>query len=133
MDKGVPPTEAMLREALGQTAGLWKQLADFTCSSSPGATAEWNFSGPKYGWSFRIKDKKRVILYLLPREGYFKAALVFGGKATREVLQSQVSETIKTELSHAKAYAEGRGIRVEVRDSNHLDDLKQLITIKLAS
>jgi hypothetical protein len=73
-----------------------------------------------------------VIVYLLPRAGFFKTALVFGQKATDAVLASKADPSIKKMLSEAKVYAEGRGIRLEVKDKSLLEDIKNLITIKLA-
>ena len=97
----------------------------------PDGLAEWNYPGKKYGWSYRIKDKKRAIIYFLPRDKYFKVAFVFGQKATGIVLDSNISLDIKTELEQATKYAEGRGIRIDVKDKLILPDIKQLIEIKL--
>jgi len=96
----------------------------------PGGIEEWNFPGIKYGWSLRIKDKKRAIIYLLPRDGYFKAAFVFGAKAFEQVMQSSVSDEIKSELSAAKPYAEGRGIRIDVVNEGVVKDVEELVRIK---
>ncbi len=90
-------------------------------------------SGEKYGWSFRIKDKKRVIIYLLPQDRFFRVSLVFGQKATDMVLNSTIADNIKTELKNARAYAEGRGIRIDVKDKSSLKDIEELIKIKLAN
>ena len=98
----------------------------------PRATEEWNFPGKKYGWSFRIKDKKRAIIYLLPRDGFFMVAFVFGQKATDEIMKSDVDEKIKKELSEARKYEEGRGIRITFDDKGILTDIKKLIEIKLS-
>lgn len=68
----------------------------------PNGLEEWNYPGKKYGWSYRIKDKKRAIIYFLPRENYFKVAFVFGQKATDIVLESDISGKIKTDLKMAK-------------------------------
>ncbi len=87
----------------------------------------------KYGWSFRIKDKKRAIIYFLPREKYFKVAFVFGQKAYDIILESDISDEIKTELSKAKKYAEGRGIRIDVRNEEIISDIQKLIEIKLTN
>lgn len=92
---------------------------------------EWNYPGKKYGWSFRMKSKKRNIIYFLPRDGYFKVAFVFGQKATDKVLESNVNDIIKAELDNAKVYAEGRGIRIDVHDYQVLNDIKKLIQIKV--
>lgn len=47
-------------------------------------------------------------------------------------MQSTVSTGIKSELSSAKAYAEGRGIRIDVVNKDIIEDIKQLIDIKIA-
>ncbi len=61
--------------------------------------------------SFRIKDKKRA----------FEA-----------IMESDIAEQTKSDLSNAKVYAEGRGIRIPVEDSSNLPDVFTLIDTKLA-
>lgn len=131
--KNEVPTTDSLKKALGETVEIWKTFEEFTKEHYPTAMVEWNFSSEKFGWSFRIKDHKRVILYLLPRDGYFKTAFVFGQKATEQILESTISETIKAELKAAKVYAEGRGIRIEVRDKSMVKDIQELIKIKIGN
>lgn len=131
-DKIPIPDQEMLKTALGSTYPLWLRIREMVYSNYPQATEEWNFPGLKYGWSFRIRDKKRAILYLLPRNGYFMVAFVFGKAATEQVLMSSIAASIKEELSNARVYAEGRGIRIPVRDGSLLNDIQELITIKLA-
>ena len=132
-DKEREPGDKDLAAALGKTYGLWKTLRDSVLEKCPAALQEWHYPGQKYGWSFRIKDKKRAVIYLLPRERFFKVAFVFGEKATAQVLASGVSAAIKSTLGQAKAYAEGRGIRIEVRSRAVLADIAKLIEIKLAN
>lgn len=126
------PTESDLKNALGKTFSCWQQLENFTKELYPAAKSEWHFSGEKYGWSYRISDKKRVIIYLLPREQFFKVAFVFGQKAFDQIMTSSVNENIKKELAAAKVYAEGRGIRIEVKNSSLIKNIQQLIEIKIA-
>ncbi|TXF79047.1 DUF3788 family protein [Chryseobacterium sp.] len=64
-EKTLTPTSAELEKALGATFLIWKDLENFTTKTAPFTLAEWNFSGEKFGWSYRIKDKKRVLIYLL--------------------------------------------------------------------
>lgn len=132
-DKTKEPNEAELKNALGDAFILWEQLVAFTKSSYPKAIEEWKYSGVKYGWSFRVCDQKRVIIYLLPREQFFKIAFIFGQKATDKVLESNVSQAIKDELQAAKVYAEGRGIRIDVKDDSNMKDFLTLISIKISS
>ena len=131
-DKGAVPVIQDLKHALGETFPMWERFEDYTKKNSPQATSEWNFSGEKYGWSYRIKDKKRVIIYLLPRDNFFKAAFVFGQKAVDQILESDIAESIKTELKQARPYAEGRGIRIDVKDQTPVEDILKLIKIKIS-
>jgi len=132
MDKSVKPTESALKEALGDQYELWKAVRQRVIQVYPDGIEEWNFPGKKYGWSFRIRDKKRAILYLLPRLRGFVVAFVFGKRAYEAILDSDVSGPVKIELQQAKVYAEGRGIWIPVPDSSPLQDIFQLIDIKLA-
>lgn len=132
IDKNIIPDAENLKEALGNMFKYWQEIENYVFSKYPAAGTEWKFPGEKHGWSYRIKDKKRVIVYLLPREGFFKTALVFGEKATNAVMASNVAENIKAELAAAKAYAEGRGIRIDIKEGAILTDIKTLIDIKLS-
>ena len=98
MDKGNTPSIEDLKTALGTSYENWEIIRAYVLQQYPNGKEEWNFPGKKQGWSFRIKDKKRAILYFLPREGYFKIAFVFGQKATDEIMKTSISEDIKTEL-----------------------------------
>ena len=132
MDKSQVPTDAELRGALGDNYELWMAIRDRVFEKYPEGCEEWNFPGKKYGWSFRIKDKKRAIVYLLPGDQTFQAAFVFGGKAFEFIKDSDVSEQIKSDLESAKVYAEGRGVRIPVPERSVLKDIYSLIDIKLA-
>jgi len=79
-DKASRPTEYDLAAQLGFSCSLWQQIHEMILNSYPGAIGEWNFPGKKYGWSYRFKDKKRAIIYFLPRQQYFNVAFVFGIK-----------------------------------------------------
>jgi hypothetical protein len=132
-DKEKPPTNNDLIDALGNTYHLWQMIKDYALLKCTESIDEWKYSGDKYGWSFRIKDKKRVICYMLPRGKFFKVAFVYGQKATDKVMKSRVTDAIKMELASARVYAEGRGIRIDMKDNTIINDIKELIKIKLAN
>ena len=48
-------------------------------------------------------------------------------------MKSQIANSIKTELDSAKVYAEGRGIRIDIKNNVIIEDIKALIDIKLAN
>jgi len=122
-----------LKTPLGDNYFYWMVLRDFVFEKYPKAMEEWHVSIKKYGWSFRIKDKKRAIVYLSPRQGYFKLAMVFGQKATDKILEADIKKSIKDELMASKVYMEGRVLRLDINDASLVEDIKPLIEIKLAN
>jgi len=131
-NKAETPDDSMLSEALGEMFKVWLEIRAYVFKVYPQAIQEWNLPGQKYGWSFRIKDKKRAIIYMLPRDKFFLVAFVFGEKATIDALGSNISPEIKSIIETAKVYAEGRGFRIEVITEDIVGDIKKLIDIKLA-
>lgn len=130
-DITIQPTHSDLRKALGNTYDLWEKIIEFADKHFPKNQKEWFVSGVKNGWAFRIKDHKRAILYLLPRDQFFKVAFVFGQKATEELFQSTIHEEIKKDLAIATVYKEGIGIRIEIKNDRLLESINQLIEIKI--
>lgn len=131
-DKTFVPSETDLKAKLGVVYPLWSDLKSWTFNHLRNPNEEWKFPGKKYGWSYRIREKARNIIYFIPGDGYFHVALVFGQKATDQIMTSDISEIIKTDLMNARAYVEGRGVRIEVRDHTNMEDIKKLIRIKNA-
>lgn len=130
-DKNKLPNDNDLKKSLGDTYQLWKLIKEYVILKYTKGFEEWSYSN--YGWSLRIKDKKRAIIYLLPRDKFFKVAFVFGQKATDTIMKSKISNSIKAELDSAKVYAEGRGIRIDIKDKIIISDIKELIDIKLSN
>lgn len=120
-----------LSKPLGKSFEWWMKLRNFVFEKYPPAKEEWHVSIKKYGWGFRIKDKKRAIIYFSPLQGFFRVTMVFGQKATDQILNSDISEQVKNELMNSRVYAEGRVIRMEIKDESFLEDIKKLIEIKI--
>lgn len=133
MDLSKIPVNSDLEIPLDMAYAFWIEIRDFVFEKYPAAVEEWHVSVKKYGWGYRIKDKKRAIIYLSPREGFFLVAMVFGQKSTDQILASDISQKIKSELMSSKVYMEGRVIRLEIHDKNFITDIKKLVEIKIAN
>jgi hypothetical protein len=126
------PTSEEISTALGATAELWKQLLDWLAEQGV-ADREWKSVSPKYGWGLRLKLKKRTIVYLGPCDGCFRVAFVLGDRAMAAARQADLSRTALKLLDEAPRYAEGTGVRLMVRASEDLADVRQLTLVKLAN
>jgi hypothetical protein len=130
-DKQLQPTDEMLSLALGETKKLLDSIILFVENEFGESHLEWKYYGIKYGWSLKIFNKKRNIVFVGPEEGYFRLAFAFGEKAYHEIMKSNVPDSIKQQLQEAKLYVEGRPLRLEIRNTIDVEPLWQLIKIKL--
>ena len=132
-NKGEMPDEAALASALGKTHAHWAKIRAHLEREFDPIRSEWKFYGKKYGWTLKVQHKKRAILYLMPLDGGFQIAFVFGDRAVAAVEESAAPEPIKEQLRNARRYVEGRGLRLEVKSAKDVKTVKQLVRIKMAN
>jgi hypothetical protein len=132
-DKLKKPRSAELRKTLGRTSTHWDNLRTHIAAEYAPLDETWNFAGANWGWSLRLKQKKRTVLYMTPCKGYFLVGFVLGEKAVRAAHDSNLPDSVLTVIDEAKKYAEGRGVRIEIRNKKTLEVAKTLATIKMAN
>lgn len=132
-DKSRTPRPTELKKTLGRTSDLWDKLKDHLESEYQPLSEKWTFAGKKWGWSLQLKQKKRTILYMTPREGFFSAGFVLGERAVRAARESGLPDSVLALIDSARKYAEGRGVRIEVKTKKALDTTKKLAAIKMAN
>jgi hypothetical protein len=132
IDKPKKPTEAELTAALGPAKALWDQLLAGLADEHNLTVQEWNSYSRKAGWSLRLKLKDRNILYLTPCEGCFFVSFALGDKAVEAARQSRLPQSVIKTINDAKRYAEGTGVRMEMKKPKDIEVVKQLAAIKLA-
>jgi hypothetical protein len=125
------PTQKAVESALGNSWVLWKQLVAELKQEQKLDGEEWNSSGLKYGWSFRLQLKKRNIVYLGPRSGSFMASFVLGDKAIAVARKSNLPAYVLKMIAEAKRYGEGTPVRIEVSELEDLVPVKTLARIKV--
>jgi Protein of unknown function (DUF3788) len=129
--KSGAPSAAALARTLADTKPLWEELITHVETIYAPVVSEWKPSRTSPLGFLRLIRKKRTILYLLPRDGHFLTAFVFGEKATAAVRASDLPAAVVTALNAARVYAEGRGIRLETRTPQDLATMKKLAGIKM--
>ncbi|HOW85732.1 MAG TPA: DUF3788 family protein [Candidatus Aminicenantes bacterium] len=129
-DKAEKPDDRALAQGLGGAKALWDGFVRHINEEYAPVTGDWTFYR---SWSLRLKRKKRTIVYLLPRDGHFLCAFVFGGKATEAARAAKLPKAALAEIEAAPVYAEGRGFRLEVRTARDVETMKTLAAIKMAS
>ena len=125
------PNAAALARALGAAKPLWDDLVAHLESTYAPITPEWKSSRTSPLGFLRLLQKKRTILYLLPREGHFLTAFVFGEKATAAVRAADAPAAVVKALNEARVYGEGRGIRLVTRTPQDVATMEKLAAIKM--
>jgi len=131
-DGSRPPEAAEIRGVLGKSAALWDRLIARVAGEHGGITEQWNFSGAKVGWSLRLREKGRVVVYMTPQAGAFLVGIVLSERAASAARRGDVPESVRALIDGAPRYAEGRGIRLTVASRGDLATVLELVALKTA-
>ncbi|MBZ5582050.1 MAG: DUF3788 domain-containing protein [Acidobacteriia bacterium] len=126
------PTEAELSAQLGRAKTLWDSLVDDLAGEVGADLREWKSSSRKTGWLLRLKRGERAIVYLSPCRGCFVASFALGDRAMQAAREAGLPKQVLSVLAEAKRYAEGTGVRLEVRTARDAESVKKLAAIKVA-
>jgi hypothetical protein len=132
-DKTQPPDAARLQAALGAAYKRWQKITLYIEQRRHAVQFVWKMATAQSGWAMRALDGKRNLLYLIPQQGTLLVAVVLGDKAVAAAQQAGLPEQVLEALNSARRYAEGTGIRLEVRSLKDVDWVKQLLELKLAN
>ncbi|MDQ0359684.1 DUF3788 family protein [Breznakia pachnodae] len=130
VDKAVMPTEEMLKNTLGGSYRVLTSLKERSDEYGD-ITYEWKMYSKKSGWTQLVKQKKRTLFYILPRENYFEVSFVFGDRAVEALEASELADNLKKELREARKYMEGRGISISLQADSNLKDVLLLLKAKV--
>ena len=129
-DKAHQPADEDLRSVLGKAYTAWVRLIELVSDRVAPISQVWGFTSANFGWSLRLKRKDRVILYLTPREKHFLVSFALGEKAVAAAHAHKLPPAILKAIESAPKYAEGRGVRIEVRRAREVSALATLAEIK---
>lgn len=132
-EKSRPPSKETLSATLGKAHAAWIALVEAVAARVTPLDEAWGFTSKSTGWGLRLKQGERVILYVTPREGSFLVSCALGEKAVDAARAAKLPKWLLDAIDAAPKYAEGRGVRVEVRDVRRIEALAELARIKAES
>jgi hypothetical protein len=132
-DPDLPPAPEAIDAALGRAARHWRKFVAAVVAGHGPLEEQWNWSGAKFGWSLRLREKKRVLVYCTPVRGAFLVGLALGTKAEAAARESGLPSSVVALLDAAPVYAEGRGLRLEVKDAAGVAAALRLVAAKAAN
>jgi hypothetical protein len=132
-DKTRPPHEDELAAVLGKKFSLWTDLQSRVKTRFAPLSIDWGYASKSTGWGLRLKQEKRTVLYMTPCQGYFLASFALGEKAVKAAHESKLPAEVLEVIDNAPRYAEGRGVRFEVRTAKDMRNVEKIAIIKMAN
>jgi hypothetical protein len=132
-DKSTQPPGEDLKRTLGTASGHWDSLIAHVSEEYAPLKVTWGFAGAKWGWSLRLKQRKRTVLYMTPCRGFFLVGFALGEKAVKAAHDNSLPDSVLAFIDDAKKYAEGRAVRIEIKNEKDLDVAKRIAAIKMAN
>ena len=122
-----PPTMRELSARLGASYAAFKALM----KRGAGVRFEWKRYSKKSPWVLKASQGDRTLFYATPKVGSFEVTVVLGERATEAALNGRVSKKLHSAIRAARAYVEGRPVRVVVTHQDDLASVDQLVAVKL--
>jgi hypothetical protein len=66
-------------------------------------------------------------------QGHFLASFALGEKAVKAAHEDDLPVSVLKIIDNAKKYAEGRGVRIEVKNGRDVRNVEKLATIKMST
>lgn len=130
-DKSIKPDTKKFNEELGESRLLFENICGFIKSNYGHLETEWKHYGKKSGWILKMLNKNKNLMFVIPAQKYFKVSFTFGEKAYQEIINGNYPDFLKKEMISANKYAEGRTIRLEIKNSEDSQVVMNLIKLKL--
>ncbi len=131
VDKSLKPDDQILSGVLGASFKHWTAIRASVTEQHGATKEEWKYYGAKSGWILKLLLKKRNLFFLIPDKKHFTLGFVFGDRAVHAIEQSDLPAPMIREVKDARRYAEGRGLRIDVRNRTTVGHVLKLVEIKV--
>lgn len=132
-DKTHEPTDDQVAAVLDDASDLWGELKQQVGARFDPLSEDWGFSGKKWGWSLRLKNKKRAVLYMTPTNGFFLVGFALGQKAVDAAHERGLPQSVLDLIDSSQKFAEGRGVSFEVRTAEDVENVGAVAEAKMAN
>jgi hypothetical protein len=131
-DKDQFPTDEVVFSHIGKSKLHWEELFNYTRSNYADFSQQWRYYNDGKSWLLKVVKKSKTIFWVSVMNGSFKTTFYFGDKAEESILESNISDDLKDSFKNGKRYGKIRGITTEVKAEADLDDVRELIRLKLS-
>jgi len=131
-DKDEFPTDEVVFSHIGKSKSHWKKLFNYTRTNYPDFSEQWRYYKDGKSWLLKVVRKSKTIFWVSVIKGSFRTTFYFGDKAETSILESSISKDLKDSFKNGKRYGKVRGITTEIKDETDLNNVHELIEVKLS-
>ena len=128
--KEVIPGKDDLKEVLKENIAIWNELMDYLEGEYGPIKSEWKFYSKKSGWTYRVSNKRRNLIFLIPNNEYFISTVNMSVKVSEVLLDIDLPENIKEAIRKTKSYREGKSVMINTKNKEDLENVKTMLDIR---
>lgn len=132
-DKSVRPTDELIFAIIGEKSKLWESMLAELHIRYSDIIEQWNYYHDGKSWLFRVIKKKKTLCWVGVLSDSFRVTCYIGDKAAEMIEDGNLTETVKGIYRHAKSSRFGRTVSITMENSSDVDQVLELIRIKVNS
>lgn len=130
-DKHYRPTDDEILGMIGPGWTLWQELNQFIREHYP-VTEDLKFLyGEKYGWAMRYRIRDKLLASLYPTKDGFTVQVNLNPAAVEQATDITHGKNVQEAIDRATPYPEGRWLFIPVESKNDINDIKQLLALRV--
>ena len=129
-NKEIVPIEEDLEDVLKSSFDAFKNLISYLEKEYGSLKKEWKFYSKKAGWTLRVSNEKRNLVFLSPNDDHFFVTVNMSVKVSKIALDLDISDNTKDLIKQTKSYAEGKSVLIQVSKDEDLEDIKVLLDLR---
>jgi hypothetical protein len=130
-DKDQFPTEKIIFSHIGKSKLIWRSLFDFIHAEYPEFNEEWRYYKDGGSWLMKVTRKSKTIFWISIIKNAFHVTFYFGDKAEPAIMESKISDELKTGFKEGKRFGKIRAITLIMKSKKEIEFVRELIGIKL--
>ena len=133
IDEKVEPNEKLIFSIIGDKQEVWKETMTYLDNSSGSISYVWKYYKDGKCWMLRVLRKKNTVCWIHLLNNTFRIAFYFAERLENVIYNSYLSQELKDQYKHAKAFNKSRAIFIDVAKHADINQIKTLIDLKLAN
>lgn len=130
-DETIYPDEKVLKGVLGDAYPAYCDLIKLFDDNQ--MTHEWRYYHDGKAWLCKVQKKKKTIVWMSAWKGFMQATIYVPEKYVEEIYRLNLSEARKEKVRQTRKVGKSTPCIFEVRNSEALEDLSQVMQFKIAA